>query len=220
MPCRHVKLVKGQLYHIYSKSIADFVIFNTDKDYERIQDELLFYSIGKPGNNFSSFRELKKISGIENIIKNGKDSKIVEMISYCIMPTHIHLLLKEIKNDGIEKFMESILKSYSRYFNIKHNRKGPLWQNRFGNVLIENDDQLVHLTRYIHLNPATDYIVNNPKDWIYSSYREYIGITKEESRICSFSAYLNMDASSYEKFVNDQIDYQRSLALLKKITIS
>ena len=59
MPYRKTKLVKGEIYHIYSKSIADFKIFNSVHDYERMQDELLFYSTEKPGYSFAFFRKLK-----------------------------------------------------------------------------------------------------------------------------------------------------------------
>ena len=61
----------------------------------------------------------------------------VEIIAYCIMPTHFHLVVKQLKEDGISFFIQQILNSYSRYFNIKTKRKGPLWEGRFQNVIIE-----------------------------------------------------------------------------------
>jgi putative transposase len=79
------------------------------------------------------------------------------------MPTHIHLVLRQLKDGGISKFMSNILNSYSRYFNIKHNRKGPLWEGRFRKVLVGSDEQLLHLTRYVHLNPVTACLVDKPK---------------------------------------------------------
>lgn len=216
MPIRKVTLVKDELYHIYDRSIADFKIFNSNNDYVRMRNELLFYSVVNPGCSFSSIKKFDRISDLNKQLQNKSMDRLIDIIAYCIMPTHFHIILKELRKGGISKFMELILKSYSQYFNMKYNRKGPLWESRFNNVLIDGDDQFVHLTRYIHLNPVTAYLVDDPADWEYSSYREYMGLVKDEARICHFSDHLNMDILSYKKFVNDQIAYQRELALIKK----
>ena len=113
--------------------------------------------------------------------------------------------------------MTKALLSYARYFNAKSKRKGPLWESRFNNVLIETDEQLVHLTRYIHLNPVTDHLVDKPEDWFYSSYKEYIGKVGDEDKICNFSDMLYIDPEKYKEFVNSQIGYQRELAEIKRI---
>ena len=70
--------------------------------------------------------------------------------------------------------MRRLLNSYTRYFNEKIKRKGPLWEGRFKKVLVNSDEQLLHLTRYVHLNPVSAGIVEKPEDWPCSSYREYI----------------------------------------------
>ena len=141
------------------------------------------------------------------------------MIAYCIMPTHIHLVIKEIVDGGISNFASLILKSYGKYFNLKNGRNGALWQGPFKNVEVVTPEQLLHLTRYVHLNPVTAFIVNKPEDWIYSSYREYIGIYKGPI-ICNSKSYLdNMSASSYKEFVNVQIDHQRELSIIKRLIL-
>lgn len=216
MPCRKVQLVKGELYHIYSKSITEFKIFNTENDYERMKGEFIFYSATKPPCKFSHFMNVAKMREVRIMPHNDLSDRIIDVMAYCIMPSHIHLILKERKEGGIVKFTASILKSYSQYFNKKYGRKGPLWESRFNNVLIKTDEQFIHLTRYIHLNPVTAYIVNNPIEWKHSSFREYVGAINDEDRMCFFSEYLDMDPAAYKEFVNSQIDYQRKLALLKK----
>jgi putative transposase len=135
------------------------------------------------------------------------------------MPTHIHLILKQAQDGGIEKFVGLISNSYSKYFNIRHARKGPLWEGRFKNILIENDEQLLHLTRHIHLNPATAFLVNDPGDWKYSSYNEHVETTASDKRLCNFSNILKIDPVLYKKFTLDQIDYQRQLAKIKRLTL-
>jgi putative transposase len=218
MPVRKTPLVKNELYHVYNSSIAGFKIFNCDKDYERMVDEMIFYMSEKPPCNFSQFKKIKEKMRSEKYFQFDFSKKTIDIIAYCIMPTHIHFILKELKDSGIANFMNLISHSYSKYFNPRYNRKGPLWEGRFKNVLVESDYQFMHLNRYIHLNPITARLVNKPTDWKYSSYNEYIGLIKEKEKICNFSDYLSPDIPSYEKFVNDQIDYQRALALIKHLT--
>jgi len=150
------RVVTGEIYHVYNKSIAEYIIFNNDLEYSRMAEVIEYYRIEKPFASFSRFKE-RNIQVKKNDIK-----KLVQIVCYCIMPTHIHLALKQLEDKGISIFMSNILNSYSRYFNIKHNRKGPLWESGFKKVLIESDEQLLHLTRYVHLNPVTAYIVNKP----------------------------------------------------------
>jgi len=215
MSLRKEPLGVGQIYHICSKSIAGFKIFNSHKSYERMLNEIIYYSIEEPPCKFSLFNIVKDRMGLQ--IDYSK--KLVEIIAYCLMPTHLHLVLKQLKEGGISKFMKLILGSYSQYLNSKLERKGPLWEGRFKNVRVKNDDQLLHLTRYIHINPVTASLVDKPEDWEFSSYREYIGTNLTEKNICSFSDYLSIEPESYKKFVNDHIDYQKKLALIKHLTL-
>ena len=219
MPYRKTPLIKTEIYHIFTKSIAGFKIFNSDKDYRRMIETIDFYTIEKPPCKFSLFWNAKEKTEKNKLIKNSYSGKLVRILAYCLMPTHVHLILQPLKDNGISRYVNLILKSYTKYFNINYNRKGPLWEGRFKNVLVETNEQFLHLTRYIHLNPVSSYLSDNPKDWAFSSYKEYIGLNKNIKGICDFSCALDMDANSYKKFVNDQIDYQRELARIKNLVI-
>ena len=221
MPYRKVPLVEGEVYHIFTKSIADFKIFNTDKDFKRMLETVAFYVEKGLSCKFSLFAKRQTQPNFKPVLQRHKTDvkKIVRILAYCIMPTHIHLILEQLEENGISRFINLVLKSYSKYFNLKHRRKGPLWEGRFKNVLVESDEQLLHLTRYTHLNPVTAFLVNDPQDWLFSSYREYIGLCEKEKSICDFSDRLNVDKSSYKEFVNDQIGYQRALAKIKDLAI-
>lgn len=111
--------------------------------------------------------------------------------------------------------MSNVLNSYSKYFNIKHNRKGPLWEGRFKSVLIETDEQLLHLTRYIHLNPVTAFLVEKPDAWKSSSYGEYVASMNSDASICNYDAVLKIEPKEYKDFVDEQIPHQRDLAHIK-----
>lgn len=202
MPIRKNKLVNGIFYHVYNKSISGYVIFNNSAEYDRFIDLMKYYR----------FSHIKRKFSIRGDLEFNDNSQKINIISYCIMPTHYHMILIQNEEKGIENFVTSLQKSYSLYFNQRHERKGPLWESRFKNTLIDNNDVFIHLTRYIHLNPVTAYLVNNPEDWDYSSYKQYIGLTES---FCEFKNYINMSCETYRKFSEDQIDYQRKLAKIK-----
>jgi putative transposase len=133
------------------------------------------------------------------------------------MPTHLHIALKQLKTGGISAFMGNVLNSYTRYFNTRSNRKGPLWQSRFKHVPVESDEQLSHLTRYIHLNPVTEHLCEDPGAWEYSSYKEYMGETADA--ICAPKFNLFSSPGAYRDFVLNQKEYQRSLGKLKALCL-
>lgn len=217
---RKIPLATGQTYHIFTRSIADFKIFNDDIEFLRMQQLIQYYQMDNY-LKFSKFIELdicqqKGFYNALDIISKEKE-ELVQIISYCLMPTHIHLTLKQLTANGISKYTSNILNGYTRYFNTKHKRKGPLWESRFNSVLVDNDEQLLHLSRYHHLNPVTAKLVDRPEDWSYSSYREYIGEVNGAAAICQFDDLLDIKPNSYRGFVNDRIAYQRDLAVIKKL---
>lgn len=213
---RKIPLVNGEIYHILSKSIAGYEIFNTQADYLRMQHLFRYYQ-KETQIRFSDFLLLKGVRiGFNAYLAeyNADKNDLVQIIAYCLMPTHFHLILKQLENDGISKFIGNILNSYTRYFNVKHKRKGPLWEAKFENVLVGSDEQLRHLTRYIHLNPTTALLAKKPEEWLYSSYKEYLG-TSEELALCDYRDLIDIDPKSYRKFVNNRISYQQGLAKIK-----
>ena len=219
MAIRKVPLAVNEIYHVFTKSISGFTVFNHLKDYERILSLLSFYNHIKPPCKFSLFLELQERIG-SNILPLAEScEKLVKILVYCIMPTHIHLVLEQLHENGIAKFMNLILISYSKYFNAAHNRKGPLWEDRFQNVRVEDDSHFVHLTRYVHLNPTTADLVARPEEWRFSSYGEYLGTTDKNNSLCTFSDCLDIRSEDYKRFVDDRIEYQRELALIKYLLL-
>jgi len=206
------------VYHVYNKSIAGFKIFNNEQEYKRMIALFGYYQSKKPVLSFSDFvrssenkaRELRKQAQ-----KNATE-KLIEIVAYCIMPTHPHLILSADDKNSISVFMNRLLNSYTRYFNIRHKRKGPLWEARSKKVLIKTDEQLIHDTRYVHLNPVTAYLVEKAEGWPYSSYREYLGQAGKDERLCSFKDILDITPVQYKQFVEEAIPHQRELAKLKK----
>jgi len=214
-------LVTERIYHIFNKSIAEYKILNDSSDFLRLIETLRYYQKKRKVLSFSHFNRLQE--RITQYPKNKEtikeDRKLVEIIAYCLMPTHVHLIIRQLEEKGISIFMSNILNSYSRYFNIKHKRKGPLWEGRFRRILVENDEYLLHLTRYLHLNPVTAHLVDMPEKWLYSSYNEYLSDSSIDSRICKYDDVLDIKPAVYKEFVEDRIAYQRELAKIKTLLL-
>ena len=214
---RKIPLINGKYYHIFNRSIAKYLIFNDSSEYSRMVDIIGLFRFADFRQSYSNFIKLtpKCQAELKKPLQNSP--VLVEIIAYCLMPTHFHLILKQNIDNGITNYMARVQNSYSRYFNMTHKRKGPLWEGHFSNVLIESDELMFHVTRYIHLNPVTVKIVEQPEDWDYYSYKEY---TKQSFlKICCFKDIINMKPSNYKKFVNDQIAYQRELSKIKHLLI-
>jgi len=201
---------EGDFFHVFNKSIAGFQIFKDVFNIKRFINTLEYYNENlSPQLNLSRFMRANKdysFSGILNI----PNSIYVKILAYCIMPDHYHLLVKIQKEDYFSHYMSVVENSFSRYFNVKFNRKGPLWQSRFKAVLIESNEELLHVSRYIHLNPVTSSYVDKPEEWEWSSYRSYLQ-NMEQFQEISIS-----NPAAYKKFVEDNIDYQRQLKEIKR----
>lgn len=222
MPYRE-PLATGETYHVMSKSIAGYKVFNNKRDYARILQALRYFQLSESLPKLSQFLERNDVStiGFERCLQEYfSDGKLrTQIIAYCLMPTHFHLILKQLHDNGISQHMAGALNSYSHYFNTKYKRLGPLWVGRFKCVLVDNDEQLLHLTRYLHRNPTIADLVKNPEDWIYSSYAEYIHPKTVEYPLCEFQDLIDTRPHKHQSFVNDHTDYQRELGKIKKLVL-
>lgn len=208
MPYRTIPFVSGEYYHIYNRGINKQNTFSDKRDYSRFIQTLFYYQIANPKPKFSLFKQ-------SSLYKVDESKKIVEIISYCLMPNHFHLLVKQLQDGGVSEFMRKFINSYTKYRNTKHKQLGPAFQALFKAVRIESDEQLIHTSRYIHLNPYVSFLVKDLKLYLWSSYLTFIGlqdnpkIAKEE--ILNFFS----SAQDYEKFVLAQADYGITLEILK-----
>lgn len=218
---RKEQLVNGEVYHILNRSIAGYKIFNDELDYARMMDAVRIYQHSHPSMSISRLNKFPVLirSQIYNDIISNRYDQIIQIIAHVLMPTHIHFVLKQLTDNGITSFMANISNSYARYFNISHKRSGHLWQGKFKNIRVSTDEHLLHLTRYIHLNPTSANLTKNPQDWIYSSYHEYLGKVKAENEICDYKELIKVSPKSYQKFVNDRVSYQKQLSQIKSLLL-
>ncbi len=222
MPYRKIPLVSQEIYHIFNRSIAKQPIFLDRRDYQRIIELINFYRYQNLPLRFSHYKRLdtdKRQKLLAEIQKTLKPR--VEILAFCIMPNHIHLLLKAVADNAITKFMSDIQNSYSKYFNLKYDRTGSLFQSMFKAVRIETDEQLIHVSRYIHLNPVTSYIINfnSLKDYSWSSFQLYLS-GQPDSLINTIPVMEHFkNKEDYRIFTENQVEYQRELDKIKHLVI-
>ena len=209
MPGRATPLVNGELYHLFNRGVEKRDIFLQSREYIRFRQTFYYYQFQEPKPRFSNLSK--------NKLKNfrlSKETKLVEIICYCLMPNHFHFLVRQLKAKGLSIFLSQVSNSYTKYFNTKYKRVGPLFQGAFKSVRIETDEQLIHVSRYIHLNPIVAQMVKSLDDYPWSSYHEYI---YGASGVCVTADVLGFFKSKerYKQFLEDQITYGITLEKAK-----
>ncbi len=215
MPIRQTQLENGEYYHIIVRVNWQTPIFQDLFLAKLLEEVLIYYTLAHPPLKFSLYRNLKDKTAVQLDFKD----RLATIIAYCIMPTHIHLLLRQEKDKGIEVFMHKSLTSFSHYYNIKFKKVGSLFENRFKAIHIDEDEHLVHLSRYIHLNPVTAGIVEDPRDYRFSSYEFYLkGESQPPFEITEVMAFFK-DPQDYHSYVMERKEFQRELAKVKYLLI-
>jgi REP element-mobilizing transposase RayT len=122
------------------------------------------------------------------------------LYAYCLMANHFHLLL-ETKLPNLSRIMHYIKGSYTTYYNIRYHRSGHLFQGRFKSIVVDRDSYFSELSRYIHLNPVRARIVNDPVEYVWSSYRGYLGKKDKYFDCDQVKQCLGMTSREYRSFV-------------------
>lgn len=223
MPLRTIPLVNGEIYHVLNRGVNHQPIFQDKRDYQRALEIFSFYQFIKPPVRFSFYNRLKNTEK-ENFWKElkQKNKKLVILLAFCFMPNHFHFLLRQVNENGISKFLANFQNSFSRYFNTRHSRMGHLFQGQFKAVRMTAEEQLLHTSRYIHLNPYTSYVVKTLEDlktYPWSSFPEYLG--NQKNHLYDTETILSYFPSKqkYFQFVFDQKDYQRTLEQIKHLLL-
>lgn len=195
MPRRKEQFATGEIYHIVVRALDDNLIFKNIDDYYRGIFSIYEFNNSKPiiiairRRDRAVEKKKEKLYDIGSHTVFDERDKLVEILAFCFMPNHIHLLVKQIKDGGVSKFMQKVGIGLSKYFNKKYQRKGHVFQDAFKSVRVENDKQLMTVFNYIHVNPLSLYepgwkekgIIDINKsiefleNYKWSSYQDYIG---------------------------------------------
>ena len=205
MPSKNIikEYVGEAYYHLYNRGVAKQDIFLDEQDYKTFLSYLKIY--------LSKKDESQKIAPTRQL-KNFFEK--LTLLAYCLISNHFHLLVWQKNQRTIANFMRSIATKYSRCFNKKYHRVGPVFQSRYKAVMVTKENQFIYLSKYIHRNPLptrTDLV-----GYKYSSYQNYLGLINQtwvdKTEILSYFPKLN-PKESYKRFV-EEVD-ERDLLIIK-----
>lgn len=175
------QFVENEIYHIYNRGVEKRNIFIENKDYFRFIHDLFEFNDENPILNMSYYFNTKAMEVEPQYLKKGRKPRklLVEILAFCLMPNHYHLILRQRVENGIVKFMQKLGTGYTMYFNKRNERVGGLFQGRYKAVLIKDEAHFIHLPFYIHTNPL-DLIYRGStsidlENYRWSSYLDYIG---------------------------------------------
>ena len=130
MAARRIILATDEIYHIFNRSIANEEIFHYKRRLNRILELIDYYRF--PQNiRYSKFKNLPDVQKEEYLKMTGEGTPLVEIYTYALMPNHYHFLLKQLQDKGILRFISNLQNSFAKYYNLKNNRPGSLFQKSF-----------------------------------------------------------------------------------------
>lgn len=160
MPRQNTQLANNEIYHICFRAVGDSVIFKDDNDHFRGIFSIYEFNNSNFVNIWTRRRDRlvekkkEKVSALREHSLYDKRDCFVEVLVFCFMPNHIHLLVRQLKDGGISRFMQKLGGGYAQYFNNKYQRKGHLF-NQFKAIHISSNKQLKNVMTYIHCNPIS-----------------------------------------------------------------
>ncbi|TSC78830.1 MAG: putative transposase [Parcubacteria group bacterium Gr01-1014_29] len=176
---RKLQFTEGEYYHIYNRGNHKKEIFFSEADYARFLFLVLFFqapfTIYNISRSVSAFLRKGSFGATKSTIQEITKNKIAELVAFALMPNHFHLVVHERTPNGISRYMQRVQDAYTKSFNTKYQMIGHLFQGPFHAVHIADNEQLLHLSAYIHRNP------NELRKWhakeekyLWSSYQDYI----------------------------------------------
>lgn len=220
------QFVDNSYYHLYNRGVEKRIIFTDEQDYAVLLSYLKTYLLPKDTASLNKIladpqsSSKKKSQAIQHLRMNNFHESIT-LVSFCLMPNHFHFLIKQTESNTIDKFMNSLWTRYSMYFNKRMKRVGPLFQGVYKAVIVNSEEQLLHLTRYIHRNPNPASKGDAFRNYSYSSYLQYMQKVKMEwvkpTEILAFFAKSGFN--SYQNFVEDNVISTGSLDMIKNLAL-
>ncbi len=213
MSIRKKPFVSGEYYHLYNRGNSKQRIFKDKNDYQR------FIGLMYACNQKNSFK-IDNLKTGADFFDQKNDDQLVAIGAYCIMPNHFHILITEIIDGGISKFMQKLTTAYVMYYNNKYKRTGSLFEGKFKSEHLDNDRYLKYLFSYIHLNPikliqkdwkekgvhdknkALIYLA----DYSYSSYDDYLQKERKESGVLNRKVFPDYFPSK-KTFIREIFDW-------------
>jgi len=206
---RPVPFETNAYYHVFNRGVDKRNVFPAKSHFVRFLKAIRNILDTGSATNRSPHNQSLALNSTESY------QPPIAIICYCLMPNHYHFLLYQKSENAISEFMHKLDTSYTKFFDLNHKRTGRVFEYTFKAKRIESDEQLLHVSRYIHLNPLIAGITSTLSTYRWSSYPDYIGL--QSGTLCEKNPVLghfHNDPKKYEAFVNNQIAYA---ALLHQI---
>ncbi len=221
MPYRVTPFINEGYYHVFNRGVNKLNIFVNERDFNQAMLSIDYYRFEKPPVKLSRFKSLPVTDQSRMItVMLNNNKTLIDILCFVLMPNHWHFLLKQNIDNGISKFIANFSNSYARYFSTSHQWEGHLFQGQFKAVEIESEAQLIHVSRYIHLNPLVSGITSNEslKYYKWSSFSDYLKNNSQKVQTEDIMRYFKTPLD-YEKFIISYADYARELEFIKHLTI-
>lgn len=239
MAQRKVQFVNGEIYHIIMKAIDGMDLFREIKDYLRMIHDLFEFNDENPVPSHFRVRYYRnkvivtRKGNVTLASARKKRKMLIEILAFCLMPNHVHLLVRQLQEGGISRFMKKF-GGYALYYNQKYQRKGHLFQDKFEAVHIGNNEQLKTAFVYIHTNPVAiiypnwkekgikkvNRAIKYVENYRWSSYPDYLGkenfpsLTNRE-----FLLKVMGGKGGCRNFVNAWLQFKQTLADFNYVAI-
>jgi putative transposase len=209
---RKTPFADNEYYHIFNRGVEKRDIFSDDRDYQRFFLSLVLMNDEKEGLmiRWRNYQASQPNATVEKFLRSNLSEKkpLVKIISYCLNPNHYHFILKQIRNRGIEKFMQRIATGYTMYFNKKYKRSGVLFQGKFKSSHIKSNSQLLRMSVYVNCNSEI-HGISPARNYKWCSFPEYIG--RRQKRLCCTKVIMShfKDVRDYENYaLENTLDFK------------
>lgn len=200
--------INGEYYHIYNRGVEKIDVFRGERDYRRFLKSLAEFNTSEPAYKID--RANQKGLSVDK-------KPYVEIIAYCLNPTHFHLLLKQVVESGISEFMRKLGTGYTMYFNKKHERVGALFQGKFKSVYVKDNNRLLYLSAYINCNSEIHGIIKAEK-YKWCSFGEYLS---DKRALCNKKIILSQfrDREEYGLYAKENTANIKEKRKMEKLII-
>jgi putative transposase len=137
----------GYIYHVLNRGNGKQKVFHKDKDYE----------------------------ALVRLMGEAKGRYSVKILGYCLMPNHFHMVVEPVRAEELSKYMQWLMTSHVRRYHKHYGTSGHIWQGRYKSFIIQKDDHLLTVLKYVESNPVRAGLVGSAREWAWSSHREVIG---------------------------------------------
>lgn len=205
---RKTQLANNEYYHIYNRGVDKREVFSDDKDYKRFLLSLILMNDEKEGLmiRWRNFLASHPNSSVEEFLRSNLSEKkpLVEINAYCCNPNHYHLILKQLRDRGIERFIQRIATGYTMYFNEKNKRSGVLFQGKFKAAHIKSNSQILRMSVYANCNSEI-HGISSAKKYKWCGFPEYLG--ENTRKMCAKKVILShfKNRKDYGEYAEENI---------------